>query len=58
VVCWSGYRSHFAANFLEGVGFTGVFDMVGGMRYWEWETEGCDSAVEPRVWGAVKALFR
>lgn len=44
VVCRSGARSNAAANFLDGVGFTNVFDMLGGMIAWEWETEGCYEA--------------
>ena len=44
VVCRSGSRSHSAANFLDGVGFASVFDMVGGMNAWLWETEDCSVA--------------
>lgn len=63
VVCRSGNRSNSAANFLDGVGFTNVFDMLGGMNAWDWETETCDySGVLPPcqrdTWGTVKALFR
>jgi rhodanese-related sulfurtransferase len=63
VVCRSGNRSNSAANFLDGVGFTSVFDMLGGMNAWDWETELCDiSGIVPAVgsheWGAIKALFR
>jgi hypothetical protein len=31
-----------AANFLDSVGFSMVYDMLGGMRAWTWETEPCD----------------
>ncbi|MFH1314666.1 MAG: rhodanese-like domain-containing protein [Candidatus Eisenbacteria bacterium] len=58
VVCQSGYRSNMAATYMELAGYTAVFDMLGGMNYWEWDTESCDSAVEPGTWGAVKALYR
>jgi rhodanese-related sulfurtransferase len=63
IVCRSGNRSNSAANFLDGVGFTNVFDMLGGMNAWGWETELCDYAgVIPscgnETWGHVKALFR
>ena len=44
VVCRSGNRSHSAANFLESQGFTSVFDMVGGMNAWNYETELCAEA--------------
>jgi rhodanese-related sulfurtransferase len=44
VVCGSGGRSDLAANFLDGEGFTRVFDMLGGMRDWVWETEPCGAA--------------
>lgn len=47
VVCASGGRSHQAATFLDGQGFTNVFDMQGGMSAWAWETEACDQ--EPVV---------
>ena len=47
VVCRSGARSNAAANFLDGVGFTNVFDMLGGMNAWEWETEECPAASIP-----------
>jgi rhodanese-related sulfurtransferase len=45
VVCASGARSHVAASFLDGEGFTNVYDLQGGMGDWIWETESCD--VEP-----------
>ena len=41
VVCRSGGRSNQAANFLDSKGYTLVYDMLGGMNAWEWETEGC-----------------
>ena len=63
IVCRSGNRSNTAANFLDGEGFTNVFDMLGGMNAWGYETEVCDySGVMPtcnhETWGRVKALFR
>jgi len=39
VVCGSGGRSNRAANFLDSMGFSMVYDMLGGMNAWEWETE-------------------
>ena len=47
VVCRSGGRSNAAANFLDGVGFTSVFDMLGGMSAWLWETQNCFPASVP-----------
>ena len=41
VVCQSGGRSNQAANFLDSKGFTIVYDMMGGMNSWQWETEPC-----------------
>lgn len=41
VVCASGGRSNLAANFLDGEGFTNVYDMQGGMSAWAWSTEAC-----------------
>jgi rhodanese-related sulfurtransferase len=63
VVCRSGNRSNSAANFLESVGFTRVYDMLYGMNGWLWETEGCGTAgVTPlptfATWGHIKALYR
>ena len=58
LVCQSGYRSNLAANLLDAAGYTFVYDMLGGMNYWEWDTETCDSAVEPGTWSAIKALYR
>jgi rhodanese-related sulfurtransferase len=47
VVCASGNRSNQAAGFLDSQGFTNIFDMLGGMGAWSWETEPCDA--EPAV---------
>jgi hypothetical protein len=47
VVCRSGNRSHLAASFLDDQGFTNVFDMLGGMTAWQYETELCASAGIP-----------
>ncbi|MCP4260639.1 MAG: rhodanese-like domain-containing protein [Planctomycetes bacterium] len=41
VVCRSGGRSNRAANFLDSKGFSMVYDMMGGMNAWIWETEPC-----------------
>ena len=38
VVCASGGRSNRAANFLDSMGFSMVYDMLGGMGAWIWET--------------------
>jgi len=43
VVCGSGGRSHLAATYLDGQGFAHVYDMLGGMGAWSWETEACDA---------------
>jgi rhodanese-related sulfurtransferase len=58
LVCQTGYRSNKAANLLDAAGYTAVFNMLGGMDYWEWDTETCDSAVEPGTWSVIKALYR
>jgi rhodanese-related sulfurtransferase len=47
IVCRSGNRSNQAANFLDGLGFTRVFDMLGGMNAWTYETENCTPAGLP-----------
>jgi rhodanese-related sulfurtransferase len=47
VVCRSGNRSNLAANFLDGEGFTNVFDMLGGMTSWQYETVLCAPAGVP-----------
>ena len=41
VVCQSGGRSNQAATFLDSHGFSMVYDMLGGMSAWVWETELC-----------------
>jgi len=41
VVCQSGGRSNQAANFLDSKGFSMVYDMMGGMSAWIWETVPC-----------------
>jgi rhodanese-related sulfurtransferase len=41
VVCQSGGRSNAAANFLDSKGFSTVYDMLGGMSAWQWETAPC-----------------
>jgi rhodanese-related sulfurtransferase len=41
VVCRSGGRSNQAATFLDSKGFSMVYDMMGGMNNWIWETESC-----------------
>ncbi len=41
VVCRSGGRSNAAANFLDSRGFATVYDMLGGMSAWAWETSTC-----------------
>jgi rhodanese-related sulfurtransferase len=46
VVCRSGNRSHFASDFLEQQGFLYVYDMLGGMLAWQWETAGCTDCDE------------
>ena len=47
VICRSGNRSNQAAEFLDSVGFTNIYDMAGGMYQWLWETETCEAQ-----WGA------
>lgn len=47
VVCRSGGRSNAAANFLDGAGFASVFDMLGGMSAWPYETELCGPSSIP-----------
>jgi rhodanese-related sulfurtransferase len=46
VVCQSGGRSNQAATFLDSQGFSMVYDMMGGMNSWIWETELCIEANE------------
>jgi rhodanese-related sulfurtransferase len=48
IVCRSGNRSNLAANFLYGQeGYDQVFDMLGGMNEWTYETESCAAAGVP-----------
>ncbi|MHC4727847.1 MAG: rhodanese-like domain-containing protein, partial [Planctomycetota bacterium] len=49
VVCRSGGRSNRAANFLDSQGFSMVYDMMGGMNAWIWETEPCKSGRDSTV---------
>jgi rhodanese-related sulfurtransferase len=57
VVCRSGNRSNTAANFLEDVGFIHVFDMLGGMNAWLWETASCGVASIPGSGGITLSGF-
>lgn len=41
VVCRLGRRSNNASNFLDSQGFLYIFDMLGGITAWEWETALC-----------------
>ncbi len=41
LVCHSGNRSNQAAEFLDSKGYKYVYDMVGGMKAWEWDTVLC-----------------
>ncbi|MBL7190001.1 MAG: rhodanese-like domain-containing protein [Phycisphaerae bacterium] len=41
VVCQSGGRSNAAASFLDSNAFSTVYDMMGGMSGWQWETAPC-----------------
>ena len=41
LVCHSGNRSNQAADFLDSKGYKYVYDMVGGMKAWEWDTVLC-----------------
>jgi len=41
VVCRSGNRSNQAAAFLHSKGFSLIYDMLGGMRSWDWQTAAC-----------------
>jgi len=45
-VCASGGRSNQAANFLDSHGFSMVYDMLGGMSAWKWETVISDEPEE------------
>jgi len=47
VVCASGSRSNLAAMFLDSMGLPMVYDMLGGMSAWIWETEtGVDTDIK------------
>lgn len=37
VLCKAGARSRSASEFLDSLGLTRIFNMVGGMNAWEWE---------------------
>ncbi|HID97324.1 MAG TPA: rhodanese-like domain-containing protein [Thermodesulfobacteriaceae bacterium] len=41
VICRSGSRSNDAANFLDSMGFSRVFDIKGGMSLWNGEKTAC-----------------
>jgi len=41
VVCASGNRSDQAATFLDSQSYLYIYDMMGGMSNWQWETVGC-----------------
>ena len=41
VYCRTGYRGNLAAEFLDSQGYTHVYDMLGGIQAWEWETISC-----------------
>ena len=49
VVCRSGRRSNEAATFLDDQGFSKVYDMIGGMKAWLWETAACEPAADSRT---------
>lgn len=51
VICRSGTRSNNAANFLDGEGYSNVYDALGGMNAWTWETVGCFDFDEPNSAG-------
>jgi len=46
VVCRSGARSNAAAAFLDSKGFSNVYDMLGGMGAWTWETAPRDGRLD------------
>ena len=67
VICRSGARSAAASAFLDGKGFDPVFNMLGGMSAWTYETvtgaeeqEECSggSCLSEVSWGSIKAFFR
>jgi rhodanese-related sulfurtransferase len=39
--CRSGHRSNLAAEFLDAAGYLYIYDMLGGILAWAWETTGC-----------------
>ena len=41
VYCRTGFRGNLAAEFLDSQGYTNVYDMLGGIQAWLWETVGC-----------------
>jgi rhodanese-related sulfurtransferase len=41
VYCRSGNRSNSASSFLDSQGFEHVYDMLGGIQAWAWETVDC-----------------
>lgn len=41
LVCGSGSRSNQAATYLDGQGYTNVYDMLSGMSVWNYEKEAC-----------------
>ncbi|MHB8907338.1 MAG: rhodanese-like domain-containing protein [Syntrophales bacterium] len=41
MVCGSGNRSASASSFLEGRGFSKIYNMSGGMSSWQGETQAC-----------------
>jgi rhodanese-related sulfurtransferase len=41
VVCGSGSRSNAAATWLDGQGYTHIYDMLSGMYAWSYEKEAC-----------------
>jgi rhodanese-related sulfurtransferase len=44
IYCRSGRRSDLAAEFLDSQGHLHVYNMLGGILTWEWETVGCVDA--------------
>ena len=67
VICRSGSRSASASIFLEMKGFDQVFNMLGGMSAWTYETvtgaeeqEECsgESCLDEGSWGSIKAFFK
>ncbi len=41
IYCQSGGRSNSAATYLDGKGFSGIYDMLGGFRSWTGTSVGC-----------------